>query len=111
MNYPSGTCGLITGTQIYESSAFMTNLNTMTGGGISTDLVNIIPGTVSTESFVGAAYGIDTTSFYSNGKGRMIEWFLEGTDRSCVLPNTWAYASANGNTACELDLESYTGGP
>jgi hypothetical protein len=35
----------------------------------------------------------------------MIEWFLEGENQNCGLTKTWAYHSANGKTACELDLE------
>lgn len=107
LKYPSNTCGVITGTQIYESSTFMADLGSKIGGGISTDLVNNTFGTVGPENFTGAAYGIDTTSIYSSGRGRVIEWFLEGPDQDCALPGAYAYLTANNNTACELPLESY----
>lgn len=108
LNYPGDTCGTITSVQVYKSTPFMTDLATKSGGGVSNSLVNIVPGTVANENFIGAAYGIDTTSFYGPGsRGRMIEWFLEGENQDCILSGAWAYASGNGNTACELDIEVY----
>lgn len=108
LGYTGGSCGKITGTDIYESDSFMKDLAAGSDTDIS-DIVNSQFGNVGNESFVGAAYGIDTTDadHSSTGRARMIEWFLRGKNQNCTLPNSWAYNTSDGNTACELDLEEY----
>lgn len=108
LGYPDGTCGIITGTTVYESASFMNDLSSKSGSGVAA-IVNDRVGPVGNESFTGAAYGIDTTdpAHSSTGRARMIEWFLAGTNQDCVLPGSWAYNTSHGNTACELDIEEY----
>lgn len=106
--YPSGQCGTITGTTVKESAAFMSDLQSGSGTNIA-DIVNDQYGVVSSESFIGAAYGIDTTdtAHSPTGRARMIEWYLAGKNQDCQIPQSWAYNSSNGNTACELDFEPF----
>lgn len=106
--YPSGSCGKITGVTVSESATVMATLQKGSGSTIH-GIVNDQLGAVNNESFVGAAYGIDTTdpAHSPTGRARMIEWFLAGKNQNCQIPHSWAYNSANGNTACELDLEPY----
>ena len=106
--YPGGTCGTITGTTVNESTSFMSTLRQGSGTNI-TGVVNDQAGSVGSESFIGAAYGIDTTTSAHSptGRARMIEWFLAGKNQDCKIPQAWAYNTAHNNTACELDLEPY----
>lgn len=106
--YPSGKCGTITGTTVNESASFMSTLQQGSGTNIG-GVVNDQSGSVGGESFIGAAYGIDTTTSAHSptGRARMIEWFLAGANQNCKIPQAWAYNTAHNNTACELDLEPY----
>ena len=108
VGYPDGTCGKVTGTVINESPDVMAALQKGSGSNIS-GVVSDKFGVVHDESFIGAVYGIDSTdtAHSPTGYARMIEWFLAGKDQDCKIPRSWAYNSANGNTACELDLEPY----
>ena len=106
--YPGGTCGTITGTTVSESTSFMTTLRQGSGTSI-TGVVNDQAGSGGGEAFIGAAYGIDTTTTAHSptGRARMIEWFLAGKNQNCKIPQAWAYNTSHNNTACELDLEPY----
>lgn len=108
--YPGGTCGIITGTQIYEDSIFYTQLSQVmqgTGNQLADSSL-----AVSGESFIGAAYGIDLTQPQYGGsdqRARMIEYALMGKNANCVLPGAWSYNQSTkpATTACELDLEPF----
>lgn len=105
LGYEDGTCGTITGAQVYESEEFMEELRTSLGGGTSNQTINEVSGAVGDESFVGAAYGVDI--WLQGGTGRTIQWFLEGENQECALPKSYRYNTSNGNTACEIALEPY----
>lgn len=105
LGYPGGTCGKVTGTTVYESTDLYDQLKAESIG-VGTDVINIVHGDVGSESFIGAAYGIDTISNPSyTGMGRAIEWFLEGKNKNCSVTGAYRYNTANGNTACEIFLE------
>ncbi len=105
IGYKDGKCGRVTGVDVYESTAFMNQLKSIT---YNKDPVNFDPGTVATEQFVGAVYGIDQVGPPAphTGWGRVIEWFLIGENQKCGVPGAYSYATDNGNTACELFLEA-----
>lgn len=106
--YLNQKCGRVTGTDIYESDAFLQELKTVAGGSLTNSVVNDWPGSVSNEDFIGAVYGIDAVGPPAphTGRGRVIEWFLEGPDQDCVLLNAYSY-NVDTNTACELFIEIY----
>lgn len=110
VGYTNGTCGKVTGNVVSESPGVMTDLQQGSGSNIN-GIVNDQLGAVKSESFIGAVYGIDSTdtAHSPTGYARMIEWFLAGKNQDCKIPRSWAYNSANGNTACELDLETFPG--
>lgn len=105
LGYENGSCGIITGTQVYESEEFMDEIKSTLGGGTSNQTINDVAGAVGDESFIGAAYGVDV--WLHGGTGRTIQWFLEGEDQECSLPKSYRYNTSNGNTACEIGLEPY----
>lgn len=104
--YPSGKCGVITSKETFESASFMTDLQNGSGSDISA-IVNVKHGAVGGESFIGAAYGVDQTDSEHSSTlySRTIQWFLAGEDRDCGINKAWAYRTANGNTACEINFE------
>lgn len=107
--YPDNKCGVITGTDIYESDDFMADLQDVASGILTSQTVNSVYGDVGAENFIGAAYGIDMTGSPAphTGYGRVIEWFLEGKNQNCVVSRSYSYNTASGNTACELFLEPF----
>lgn len=107
LGYANGSCGTITGTQVFESEDFMEELSTALGTGGSQQSVNSVDGAVGNENFVGAAYGIDITGVYGGSRGRTIQWFLEGENQDCTISRSYAYNTESGNTACEIPIEPY----
>ena len=104
LGYPSGQCGVISGSQVTESSVFMADLQQKSGVNLSA-IVNNRSGAVGGESFTGAVYGIDLSATSPSGYGRVIDWIMEGPNQKCGLEGSWAYSSKNGNTACEISIE------
>lgn len=108
LGYKNGKCGIISDTQVRQSKTFMDDLQAKSGYDLSA-IVNDRYGAVGGESFTGAMYGIDVVAsgHTSTGRGRVIEWIMEGTNQNCGIAGSWAYNSASGNTACELNFEDY----
>lgn len=106
--YPAGKCGVITGTDVLESPAFLQDLREVASGELTSQTVNSVFGNVGHESFIGAAYGVDSVGPPAphTGYGRVIEWFLEGEDAKCTISGAYSYNTGNGNTACELFIEA-----
>lgn len=104
--YTGGSCGTISWKTAYESAAFTSELQRGSGVNIEA-IVNDVYGVVGSESFRGAAYGVDLTDneHSSTTYTRAIEWFLSGPDQDCGVPRAWAYRTSSGNTACELNFE------
>lgn len=102
--YAGGTCGVITGTQIYEDATFNTAMKSIISSvpAIGKNLI-----AVGGENFTGAAYGIDVTS--TTPRGRVLEYALYGANADCKLPGSYSYnvSSSPPTTACEIYLEAY----
>ncbi len=102
--YPGGTCGTITSTTVYEDATL---------NGALSNIIDSTPATgkytmpVGGESFIGVAYGIDTTS--TTPRGRVIEYALYGTNVSCGIPGAYGYNTSTtpATTACEIYIEAY----
>ena len=104
--YPDTYCGIITGVPTYEDPAFNEELRKIgEGGSVSSLKLNI-----NGETFVGAAYGIDTVpnEISPTGWARTIQYALKGKDTDCGIEGAWAYALQDNPpiTACEIELES-----
>lgn len=103
--YKDGTCGVITGTNVYESTsleAALAGLGGPSGFAAVSDLsVEIDTG----ETFTGAAYGIDV--WQGGGHARTVQWVLQGADQDCIVPGAYVWNVSLGNTACEVVLEPY----
>lgn len=104
--YPDAYCGKITGVATYEDPAFAAELAKIgEGGAISVEKLN-----VNSESFVGAAYGIDITSISKSptGYARTIQYALRGSNADCKVEGAYSYALQESPplTACEIILES-----
>lgn len=112
--YPGNTCGQVSGTQIYSESSFYTEISKVlknTGNGINDQTYQ-----VGNEYYMGAVYGIDEVGGTpageyagSDGRGRVIEYALIGTDADCVMPGAWSYnrSTTPATTACEIGFEAY----
>lgn len=104
--YEGGTCGSITGVQVYEDALFnsqmKTFLKTTTNPISDADLP--VPG----ESFVGAAYGIDETDNSTTDYGRVIEYAVYGQNADCGIADAIEYSTSSDATACEIIFEEIT---
>lgn len=101
--YKDGACGLVTGVPVYEDSLFNTQMQAFLGS-TSSPISNVllpVPG----ETYVGAVYGIDSTSASSTGYARVIEYAMHGNNVDCRLSGSYAYSSSATATACEIVLE------
>lgn len=108
--YPGKSCGTVTSTVIFEDDVFYTQIGQVMQGTANQLGDEALP--VSGESFTGAVYGIDTTIpkyAGSDGRARMIEYALMGSNADCSLPGSWGYNQSTNpaTTACEIDLEPY----
>ena len=102
--YKNQTCGVVTGVTVYEDATFNTQMQAFlksTTNPVS-DLTLPTPGG---ESYIGAVYGIDTTTASSTGYGRVIEYALNGKSTSCGISDAWAYSTSSSSTACEILIE------
>jgi len=101
--YEDGYCGKVTGVDVYEDALFNTQIKSFlkTNTGPISDIWLPVPG----ESYVGAAYGIDTTIKSSTGYGRVIEYAMHGENVDCGVAAAWAYSTTPEATACEILLE------
>ncbi len=105
--YKNGSCGLVTGTTIYENAYFNQQMNTLVETPPALGELNI---SVQPETFTGAVYGIDATSSGGTGYGRTLQWALIGKNADCKIPGAYSYtvSSSPPTTACEILLESVT---
>lgn len=113
-NYPGNTCGKVTNTQIYTDATFYTQIGTIlkgTDNGINNQSYN-----VGGEDFIGAVYGINTVDGSqadsyrgSDGRGRVVEYALLGTNADCGIQGAWSYnrSTTPATTACEIGFEAY----
>lgn len=101
--YKDGTCGLVTGVNVYEDALFNSQMQSFLGSTSSPISSVLLP--VPGESYIGAVYGIDSTSASSTGYGRVIEYAMHGNNVDCKLPGSYAYSSSSNATACEIVLE------
>ena len=104
--YTGGYCGKVTGVDIYEDSAFNTELAKIgKGGAISADALQ-----VGTEVFTGAVYGIDAVDSSQSPTlfARTIQYALKGASADCKLDGAWSYRLQDNPpmTACEIILET-----
>lgn len=103
--YKNGTCGVVTDTDVYESTSLesaFADIGGPSGFAAVSDLsVEIDTG----EKFTGAAYGID--NWWEGGRARTVQWVLQGENQDCVVPGSYVWNVSLGNTACEIALESY----
>ncbi len=101
--YKNAACGQVTGVNVYEDAAFNSQMMSFlksTTNPVS-DMTIPVPG----ESYIGAVYGIDSTSASSTGYARVIEYALHGKNQSCGISDAWAYSSSNDSAACEIVIE------
>lgn len=101
--YVNQQCGQVTGTTVYEDSLFNAEMQQFlksSSGPVSTMQIPV-PG----ETYIGAVYGIDTTTASSTGYGRVIEYAVYGQNANCSIPGSWAYSTSSEATACEILLE------
>ncbi len=113
--YPGNTCGKISDWQIYSQSSFYTELDKVLKN--TDNSLNDQTYKVGNEYYMGAAYGIDTVGGSSeadqykgsDGRGRVIEYALVGSNADCVLPGAWSYnrSTTPATTACEIGLEAF----
>jgi len=101
--YPSQACGQVTGVNVYEDTVFNAQLKAYMKS--ETRPVSNMTLPVPGETYIGAVYGIDTTTASSTGYGRVIEYALHGKNVSCGIKDAWAYSSSANATACEILLE------
>jgi prepilin-type N-terminal cleavage/methylation domain-containing protein len=101
--YKDGTCGSVTGVQVYEDPLFNSQMLDFLKSATSPVSSVMLP--VPGESYVGAVYGIDTTSASSTGYGRVIEYAMHGQNADCGIPDAYAYSSSASATACEILIE------
>ncbi len=104
--YKNGSCGRISGTDVYEDLALASALREVMGGG---DIVNDRDLPSGPEAFVGAVYGNDITDASQTGYSyaRTIQYALHGANADCKLPGAWSYRLSDSPavTACEIVLE------
>lgn len=103
VGYKNQYCGRVTGTDIYEDALFNAQLTAFLKSQSSPVSSVLLP--VPGESYVGAVYGIDTTSASSTGFGRVIEYAVHGNNADCGISSAWAYSSSSNATACEVLFE------
>jgi len=101
--YKDQACGQVTGVNVYEDAVFNAQMQSFLKSATNPVSSLMIP--VPGESYVGAVYGIDTTSASSTGYARVIEYALHGKDKDCGISDAWAYSSSNNSTACEIVIE------
>jgi general secretion pathway protein G len=104
--YVGGYCGNVSGVDIYEDSAFNTELAKIgRGGAVSADALQ-----VGSEVFTGAVYGIDAVdpSKSPTRYARTIQYALKGASADCKLEGAWSYRLQDNPpmTACEIILET-----
>lgn len=103
VGYKDQQCGKVTNVTIYEDATFNTQLKSFLGStGTPVSNANLpVPG----ETYIGAVYGIDSSSFSSTGYARVIEYALYGQNADCRISNAHAYSASSTTTACEVILE------
>lgn len=114
-DYPGNTCGKVSNTSIYIENSFYTEISKVLKN--TNNSINDRTYRVGGEDYMGAVYGIDTvggsaqadTYKGSDGRGRVIEYVLIGSDADCVLPGAWSYnrSTTPATTACEIGLEPF----
>lgn len=101
--YKNQACGQVTGVNVYEDALFNAQLKAFLKS--DTPSVSALTLPVPGETYIGAVYGIDSTSASSTGYGRVIEYALNGQNIDCGIKEAWAYSSSSAATACEILLE------
>lgn len=104
--YEGGTCGTVTGVQVYEDALFNSQMKSFLK--TTTDPISDADLPVPGESFVGAAYGIDETPHSSTDYGRVIEYAVYGNNADCGIADAVEYSTSSDATACEILLEEVT---
>ncbi len=103
IGYKNKACGQVTGVNVYEDATF--NAQMLAFLKTATNPVSNMTIPVPGESYVGAVYGIDSTSASSTGYARVIEYALHGKNQSCGISDAWVYNTSDNSTACEIVIE------
>lgn len=104
--YENGTCGTITGVQVYEDTLFNTQMKAFLK--TTTDPISNADLPVPNEAFVGAAYGIDETPNSTTDYARVIEYAVYGNNADCGIADAIEYSTSSEATACEIIFEEIT---
>jgi len=100
--YAGNQCGVVTGQTVTVDSQFDTQLKTLIS---STPQIGKYSVGITSETFIGAAYGYDITGATSTGRALTIQYALYGTSADCGISQAYAYETSGGNTACEIILQ------
>lgn len=103
--YKDQTCGEVTGVEVYEDATFNAQMESFLKSSTSPVSNVLLP--VPNESYVGAVYGIDSSSFSSTGYARVIEYAMHGNNANCGFSEAQAYSTSNNATACEIVIEEF----